>query len=130
MWVDGRPLPFGASADYPPPVRDAAQFWPTTTDIDEPAKIGAAGNVVVSKVKVFRDIYYTCWPNESGPQAGSRFQDCDTQTFYVQPGHYMCLGDNSASSADSRTWGVVPDRLMLGRAIWVYWPVTRFGKIE
>ncbi|MFI5107182.1 MAG: S26 family signal peptidase, partial [Terriglobales bacterium] len=33
---------------------------------------------------------------------------------YVQPGHYLCLGDNSQQSSDSGDWGVVPHRLMLG----------------
>ena len=42
--------------------------------------------------------------------------------YYVQPGHTMCLGDNSAQSSDSRTWGTVPDRLMLGKAVFVFWP--------
>jgi signal peptidase I len=40
----------------------------------------------------------------------------------VQPGHYLCLGDNSPESSDSRQWGAVPERLMLGRALAVYYP--------
>jgi hypothetical protein len=51
-------------------------------------------------------------------------------TLYVQPGHYLCLGDNSSHSADSRTWGLVPERLMLGRALVVYWPIKRIGRIR
>jgi signal peptidase I len=42
--------------------------------------------------------------------------------FYVQPGHYLCLGDNSAQSSDSRSWGTVPERLLLGKAVFVFWP--------
>ena len=33
------------------------------------------------------------------------------RTMYVQPGHYLCLGDNSTASSDSRDWGLVPQRL-------------------
>ena len=51
-------------------------------------------------------------------------------TFYVQKGHYMCLGDNSPESSDSRAWGTVPERLMLGRALMVYYPFTRAGLIR
>ena len=59
----------------------------------------------------------------------------------MQPGHYLCLGDNSTESSDSRDWGAVPERLMLGRALMVYYPfyfpywplkspVNRVGAIE
>ena len=44
------------------------------------------------------------------------------RVMYVQPGHYLCLGDNSPASSDSREWGLVPQRLMLGRALIVYYP--------
>jgi hypothetical protein len=32
------------------------------------------------------------------------------------------MGDNSTQSSDGRDWGLVPDRLMLGRALVVYYP--------
>ncbi|MBO0698394.1 MAG: hypothetical protein J2P46_08375 [Zavarzinella sp.] len=118
VWVDGKVLDFGPAADYPPPNRD--QFEPTTTDMSEPARIGATGNVGISKVQLWRDVYYTC--NEAG--------DCRVQTYFVQPGHYFCLGDNSASSADGRSWGLVPERLMLGRAVVIYWPLSRIRVIK
>jgi signal peptidase I len=118
VWVDGKVLDFGPAADYPSPNREA--FEPTTTDLNEPARIGATGNVDVSKVQLWRDVYYTC--NEAG--------DCRVQTYYVQPGHYFCLGDNSASSADGRSWGLVPERLMLGRAVVIYWPPSRIRVIK
>ena len=37
-------------------------------------------------------------------------------------GPQVCMGDNSAQSSDSRTWGTVPERLMLGKAVFVFWP--------
>ena len=52
------------------------------------------------------------------------------KTLYVQPGHYLCLGDNSQASSDSRDWGLVPERLMLGRALLVYYPFQRAGAIR
>lgn len=44
------------------------------------------------------------------------------ETLYVQPGHYLCMGDNSPESSDGRSWGLVPSRLLLGRALFVYFP--------
>ncbi len=35
---------------------------------------------------------------------------------------YWALGDNSANSSDSRTWGVVPEKNIVGRAAFVYYP--------
>ena len=46
------------------------------------------------------------------------------------PNEYFALGDNSTRSSDSRAWGVVPQRLLLGKAVWVYWPFRRFGMIQ
>lgn len=37
------------------------------------------------------------------------------------------VGDNAAASRDSRTFGTVPDRLVLGRAIYRYHPAERTG---
>ena len=43
---------------------------------------------------------------------------------------YYVLGDNSASSRDSRYWGFVPKKNILGKAILIYWPPNRIRVIE
>ena len=48
------------------------------------------------------------------------------QVIHVPEGSYYVLGDNSASSHDSRFWGFVPKRLMIGEAICIFWPLTRW----
>jgi len=48
----------------------------------------------------------------------------------VPPGNYFVLGDNSASSQDSRYWGFVPERNILGKAILIYWPLNRIRLIK
>ncbi len=48
----------------------------------------------------------------------------------VPPGHYFMLGDNSGSSQDSRYWGFVPRRSIIGKAITVFWPIKRIGLIR
>jgi len=40
----------------------------------------------------------------------------------VPPGKYFAMGDNRDHSSDSRYWGLVPERLLLGRAQVVYYP--------
>ncbi len=125
VWVDDKLIDFGAEGDYLPTVplpsdRADPEGWTKANDIDAPASIGARGAVTVRNIKLHRDIFYT----RSTPDPTS------ADVFYVQPGHYLCLGDNSAQSSDSRKWGTVPDRLMLGKAVFVFFPVGRMGFIK
>ena len=39
------------------------------------------------------------------------------------------LGDNPPASTDSRTFGPVPRRLLLGRVVYRYWPESRRGRV-
>jgi hypothetical protein len=69
--------------------------------------------------------------NPADPDTFRNFaEEAPVATFYVQPGHFLCLGDNSPESSDGRAWGLVPQRLLLGRALLVYWPVNRAGRIR
>ena len=45
------------------------------------------------------------------------------------PGHsYFAMGDNSPNSSDSRFWGFVPEKDVVGRPLFIYYPITsRWG---
>jgi signal peptidase I len=49
---------------------------------------------------------------------------CGRQTveFRMEKDWYFPMGDNSAASSDARSWGHTPERLMIGRAVMVFWP--------
>lgn len=47
------------------------------------------------------------------------------QVISVPEGHFFALGDNSAHSADSRQWGFVPKKNMIGKAFMIWWPPQR-----
>ncbi len=49
----------------------------------------------------------------------------------IPDGKFVALGDNSGNSLDSRYWGFVPDRSVIGKAIFIYYPFTkRWGVAE
>ncbi|HUJ44315.1 MAG TPA: signal peptidase I [Opitutaceae bacterium] len=43
----------------------------------------------------------------------------------VPPHVFFALGDNSASSKDGRYWGFVPEKEVVGRPLFIYYPFTR-----
>ncbi len=47
----------------------------------------------------------------------------------MKPEHYLMFGDNTINSSDSRTWGQLPMRNVIGKSSFVYWPPLspRFG---
>jgi signal peptidase I len=47
----------------------------------------------------------------------------------VPPGDYFMMGDNRGDSDDSRLWGPVPDKWVIGVAFATYWPPSRIGTL-
>ena len=45
----------------------------------------------------------------------------------IPPGQYFMMGDNRPDSEDSRYWGPVPDKWIIGVAFFTYWPPGRIG---
>jgi len=52
------------------------------------------------------------------------------QSITVPNDAYFVLGDNSISSRDSRYWGFMPKKYLLGKAFLIYWPPNRIGLIK
>jgi signal peptidase I len=121
LWV-GDDLPFGDGEAYDAP----SPREPTAGDL-MPAGIAASGAVTVRGLRLWRDTYYTL---PEGPFAAARPEPEDVLLMYVQPGHYLMLGDNSPQSADSRVWGLVPERLLLGPVLLRYYPFDRAGRVD
>jgi signal peptidase I len=53
---------------------------------------------------------------------------CNFRTpIVIPPGDYFMMGDNRGASDDSRFWGPVPDKWVIGVAFFTYWPPDRIG---
>jgi signal peptidase I len=48
----------------------------------------------------------------------------------VPPNQYFVLGDHRSQSSDSRAWGYVPAENIYGKAVFVYWPLDRIGRLR
>lgn len=96
-----------------PDARSAAQHGKKSFG-DRVALGGEGCRVRFTDLRILRDVYYTD-VDEHG-----------TRTDQILPeGEYFLLGDNSAHSKDSRAFGPVPGRAMIGQPVAVVWPPSR-----
>lgn len=54
-------------------------------------------------------------------------QGCNLRPFTVPADTYFMMGDNRGNSLDSRYWGPLPRKLVIGRAFATYWPPNQIG---
>jgi signal peptidase I len=62
--------------------------------------------------------------NEGYVQASRR----DARTIapiHIPKGQYFMMGDNRSQSCDSRAWGTVPKKDLIGKVFATYWPPSR-----
>jgi len=54
----------------------------------------------------------------------------DNEEVTVPEGNFLVLGDNRSYSSDSREWGFVPKKNIIGISFFIYWPVNVAGTIK
>jgi signal peptidase I len=97
---------------------------------------GAGGETFVKRIiglpgETFKEDNGTVFINGKPldePYIQPRERDQRTVKKQVIPaGNYFMMGDNRASSCDSRDWGPVPRANLIGPVFAVYWPPQRIG---
>jgi signal peptidase I len=126
LFVDDEVVQFDTATTYESlgnykPVTDPARspFGVGATD-DSPAGIASLGaDVRVSHLRIKRDVFYT---RNEHPAINEipLLDEADDQK-----DRFFMLGDNSPASKDGRLWGsvnYVERRLLIGKAVYIYWP--------
>jgi signal peptidase I len=91
--------------------------------------VGGPGDTIkISNGHVYRDGR----PEKDGHTipCGRNQEGCNFPTpIVIPPGEYFMMGDNREYSDDSRFWGPVPDKWIIGVAFFTYWPPDRVGTL-
>ncbi|MFH1867481.1 MAG: signal peptidase I [Candidatus Omnitrophota bacterium] len=77
---------------------------------------------LIEEPQILRQIHYYNKPGTLYGEEGNAIKVPD-DSFFV-------LGDNSASSRDSRYWGFVPKKYLAGKAFLIYWPLNRMRMLK
>jgi signal peptidase I len=86
--------------------------------------VGLPGEVVSERLGF---VYINGKPLKE-PYVDSRRRDSITRTWPRVPPHgYFVMGDNRAASCDSRMWGTVPRKNLIGPVLLTYWPLDRIS---
>ena len=47
----------------------------------------------------------------------------------IPENNYFMMGDNRGNSMDSRFWGTLPRERFIGKAVFLFWPLTRMKNL-
>jgi signal peptidase I len=114
----GGPPPPGEACDQPSPEKAKVNFIKRV--VAGPGdKISIVNGRVVLNGKLQKEPFIA-------PCGGG--EGCDFRKPITIPAdHYFMMGDNRGSSDDSRFWGPVPRKWIIGPAFATYWPPKRIG---
>ena len=107
---------------------DVVVFWYPPAPVKTLVKrvIAVPGDVV----SIREGLLYLNQAEVAEPYIPAEYRSSDNlPAVTVPPGYYFVLGDHRKNSDDSRRFGLVPQRYVLGRVALRFWPKDSFGVI-
>jgi signal peptidase I len=90
--------------------------------------IGLPGDVLELRSEGGLSYVYINGKKLDEPYIGKNRRDSrGPETFPVPQGQYFMMGDNRSQSCDSREWGTVPRKNLIGKVFATYWPPNRIS---
>lgn len=83
------------------------------------------GYVYVNNAKLDESVYIS---SDMRTYGGSFMKEGEPVT--VPDGKYIVMGDNRPYSSDSREWGFLDEKDIIGKSFFVYWPVNTMRLVE
>jgi len=81
-------------------------------------RISSNGNIIYVNGKPLR---------QNWPHYAELINPITPQT--IPPGRYFMMGDNHPASCDSRDWGTLPRKDIIGKVVLRIWPLSQFSTI-
>ncbi|MBI5259487.1 MAG: signal peptidase I [Burkholderiales bacterium] len=117
LTINGKPVPTQSEGDYYD--EDSIRYAPKFGE-----QLGSVRHSILVNPK--STPYYGPEP-KTFPQADACRYSAEGVVCKVPAGHYFVMGDNRDNSQDSRYWGFVPDRNIVGKAFLVW---MNFGNLR
>ncbi|MCF6150146.1 MAG: hypothetical protein E3K37_15980 [Candidatus Kuenenia sp.] len=100
---------------------DGAVPAPRSFDASRVRFGGKNVKVKYENIQIYHDVYYT---NLSSDTFGT------SRPIQLKEKDYFVLGDNSRNSNDSRVWKFVPEKNVVGKAFFIFWPLENISFIK
>jgi signal peptidase I len=89
--------------------------------------IGVAGD----KVRIVEGLVYVNGDPLAEDYVPQQYVDWRSQPeITIPPGYFFMMGDHRNMSSDSREFGPVAEKYVVGKAVFGYWPMEKMGKVR